>query len=416
MAGSGGRPTALYVHVPFCLSKCDYCDFTSATTAPDVRVASTSIAATCGSQLLEGLDLGDAYVTVALQRVEQAAERGVLSSVSTVYVGGGTPTRLGSRPIRLVSGVRAVLHLESNVEFTVETNPDTTDAARVRELVEAGVNRFSLGVQSFDDSVLTVLGRRHDAATARSACEILRATGRAFSVDLICGVPGQSELSWRETLEAAVASGAGHVSVYPLTVEEGTLMSARVESGLLVEPDSDSAASMMETAAELLGEAGLRRYEVASYARRNQHSQHNTGYWTGVPYVGIGPSAASMLDEDDYRLLTSDGIAPDRASAESRVRFVESEDLPGFLCGSWEQPPSSFELLTPDESAREDAMLGLRRSDGIEVALAARAGVLHVLEELQEKGLVVLDGSRWRPTGRGWLLGNEVFSRVWAGE
>jgi oxygen-independent coproporphyrinogen-3 oxidase len=412
---SGVQPVSLYVHVPFCLSKCAYCDFTSAATDPaspiDTSIAPPSGGVNCGKPQ----DLGDAFVSVVLKRVLEAADTGLFVTVPSVYVGGGTPTRLGTRLVRLVSGIRSLIGVDESVEFTVETNPDTTDAALVDALVKAGASRFSLGVQSFDDEVLRGLGRIHDRAAALKAIGILRATGLPFSVDLMCGIPGQSEDSWRKTVEIALESGAGHISVYPLVIEEGTPMHDRITAGSMEEPDVDVAASMMEKAAEMCHAAGLHRYEVASYARPGEQSCHNTGYWTGVPYVGIGPSAASMLSVTDFRRLVGETEAVASQPDSARVRFTADESIAGFLAGSWDHSPDLVEVLTPDEAAREDVMLGLRRSVGVGAALAEVAGLTGVLEQLRGEGLVVLHGSRWRPTERGWLLGNEIFSRVWAG-
>lgn len=412
---SGAQPVSLYIHVPFCLSKCAYCDFTSDATDPasplDVSIARPS--GTFGSGTPE--DLGDAFVSVVLERVVEAAEKGPLSAVSSVYVGGGTPTRLGARLVRLVAGIRSLIGVGAGFEFTVETNPDTTDAALIEALVAAGASRFSLGVQSFDDDVLQGLGRLHDGATAVRAIGVLRATGLPFSVDLMCGIPGQSEDSWRETVEIALESGAGHVSVYPLGIEKHTPMHDQVTNGSMEEPDSDVAASMMEKAAHMCHAAGLHRYEVASYARPGEESRHNTGYWTGVPYVGIGPGAASMLSVADFRMLVGETEAVASQPDAARVRFTAVESLDGFLAGSWGRSPDLLEVLTPDEAAREDVMLGLRRSAGVCTALVEAAGLAGVLEELRDEGLVVLQGSRWQPTQSGWLLGNEIFSRVWAG-
>jgi len=223
-------PVALYIHVPFCRSKCAYCDFTSAVS--DARWHAP-------------------YIDAILFSAAHWASYDLLDDVPTLYFGGGTPTILGDELVRLVRGLRDIITLRADAEITVETNPDTTDAALIEELVQAGVNRFSLGIQSLDDDVLRVLGRRHTAAQALEAATVLAGSGQPFSVDLICGIPGQSDGSWRETVCAALGTGAGHLSVYPLSIEDGTLLCEQVTASTLPEPDSDAAAAMMLTAEEV---------------------------------------------------------------------------------------------------------------------------------------------------------------------
>lgn len=366
---------ALYVHVPFCLSKCAYCDFASVPAADETAQA--------------------AYLAGVARHLDHWIGRGVFEGgVPSVYIGGGTPTVLGDRLTELVRVIISRTELAPGVEVTVETNPDATDAALIRSLVDAGVNRFSLGVQSFDPATLRFLGRRHDADTAARAAETLRATGVSFSVDLICGVPGLAQSAWSATLRRAVATGADHVSVYPLAVEDGTPLAADVDAGRVPDTDPDTAARDMVLAAEVLGEAGFVRYEVANYARPGHEARHNVGYWTGVPYVGIGPSAAGMLP-------TPDG---------GRTRFVFPRELSRWLEGDLAAPDT--ETLTAEQAAREDVMLRLRLAVGVPVERVEAAGLTAVLDGLAADGLVESGHGAWRTTERGWLLGNEVFERV----
>ncbi|HEY5506157.1 MAG TPA: radical SAM protein, partial [Coriobacteriia bacterium] len=211
-------PVSLYVHVPFCLSKCGYCDFYSVAGEPSLHAR---------------------FVDAALFEAGHWSHYGLLDDVPSVYVGGGTPTALGSELVRLITGLRETAAIRPGAELTVETNPETTDAAGIAALIETGVNRFSIGVQSFDDEVLATLGRCHYAERTYEALAVLRDAGVPFSIDLMCGVPGQSFESWEATLEAAVASGARHVSVYPLAVEEGTPLAAAILAGDVVRPDPD---------------------------------------------------------------------------------------------------------------------------------------------------------------------------------
>ncbi len=378
--------------------------------------------------------IGDAYVATALRTLRDGVDPTVLSDVPSVYIGGGTPTMLGERRLRtLIEGVFEVANVRTDAELTVEANPDSIDASLVEMLVahaarhlSAGVLRVSLGVQSFDDEVLQVLGRRHDAAGAHEALSVLMSSGIRASLDLMCGVPGQSLASWRESVVLAIDCGVGHISVYPLTIEEGTPFARALASGELEEPDEDLAAEMMELAEEMLQEAGLNRYEVANYARPGEESRHNSGYWTGVEYLGVGPSASSMLSPDtavqtylerELGLVAKRHVVapPGSPEAPARLRFSQSPLMSDFLTTRFDTAPEQLEWLTAADALREDAMLGLRLTRGITDDLASAAGVAEVLGNLQERGLVVHDAG-WRLTPHGWLLANEVFRLVWTGE
>jgi putative oxygen-independent coproporphyrinogen III oxidase len=406
IATSGGATNAsLYVHVPFCLLKCSYCDFHSTPMSREPGVA-------------------DHFAWAVGEGAGHWAALGVLDDVESIYIGGGTPTTLGTALVSLVEGLIGTARLASDAEITVETNPDTTDAKLVARLASAGVNRFSLGVQSFDDVVLRTLGRCHSAETAQRAIEDLAVTGAKVAIDLICGVPGQSLDSWTDSIDRAVGSGVGHVSVYPLSLAEGTPLAEAVSSGQMAAPDEDVAAEMMEIAEARFAAGGLRRYEIASYAREGQESAHNTGYWTGRPYVGIGPSAASMLTAETFEAAiaceawSDPGVAGVGRTLEgvpagtARVRFVRSADTIAFLRKPV-GPPEEVEYLTDPEATAEDAMLGLRLACGITDAVALSAGATDTLADLASRGLVEHSDGRWRMTHAGWLLGNEVFTAVW---
>jgi putative oxygen-independent coproporphyrinogen III oxidase len=393
---------SLYVHVPFCVSKCAYCDFYS-------RV---------GDEALHGR-----FVDAALFEIGHWSHFDLLDDVPSLYVGGGTPTVIGAQLVRLMAGLRATVGLRPDAEVTVESNPETTHPALVGELVAAGANRFSLGVQSFDDAVLSTLGRCHDAARAESAAAVLHAAGVPFSVDLICGVPGQTLDSWARTLETATSCGARHVSVYPLSVESGTPMAARLSAGALPAPDPDLAADMMLAAEAALTAAGMPRYEVASYARPGSESRHNTVYWTGGAYLGVGPAASSMLPFPDYvRVASAEGWAArgeGAAPAPARARFTHAGDLDGYMRRPLAEP-TELECLDAAEAAREDVMLGMRLTKGVTADRVDGAGLTAVMASLAAQGLVERlrdadDVEGWRTTDRGWLLGNEVFGAIWAG-
>ncbi len=385
-------PAHLYVHVPLCRSKCAYCDFYSLPLA-DVAEDVSSIAGSLASQARAWLarDVGPQLL-------------------KSLYVGGGTPTVLGSDLAGLVALLTTWFPLAPGAEVTVEANPESLDAPLAAALAEAGVTRVSLGVQSLDDGVLAFLERSHDAATARAAAKAVRDAGLALSVDLICGIPGQSAQSWIDTLNGALALRPEHVSVYPLAIEAGTPLSAAVAIGDVPEPDPDTAADMMLLAQHVLGQAGLARYEVANYALPGAESRHNTAYWTGAPYLGIGPGAHGMLDAATAAAV---GFMPARGENVARLRYSVACDLREGLTP---MPRLDVEVLTAAETRREDVMLGLRLTRGVTDDEAEAAGVTGALETLEAAGLVELVDSSWRTTERGWLLGNEVFSAVWAGE
>jgi oxygen-independent coproporphyrinogen-3 oxidase len=400
-------PVSLYIHVPFCVSKCAYCDFTSQTLAEAER--------------------GSRFVDAVLSTLDRAVAR-VVRDVPTVYFGGGTPTILGEELVRLVEGVRERAGVRPDAEITVETNPETTDPGLIEALVATGVNRFSLGVQSFDDAVLRTLGRAHDAARAAEACSTLSKAGVPFSIDLMCGVPGQTIESWSETLERAAATGALHYSVYPLSIEEGTPFFEAVAHGRLSRPSQDLAADMMLMARDSMAYHAMDRYEVANYAYPGYESRHNLVYWTGGAYVGIGPSAASMLPAEATLLLEPRSIwGPTQIEwlveepRAPRARFTMNETLSDFVHGGWDRMPAELEWLELSEMIREDMMLGLRLTEGVAVERFVCARLHDVMVGLADKGLAERfrsgDGEeRWRTTDRGWLLGNEVFGAVWAGE
>lgn len=267
---------ALYLHIPFCRAKCLYCDFDSR--------------ALTGCALEEAIG---AYCEGLSAQVDAHGNAGELSAVETVYVGGGTPSLLGGRLVGLVDLVRSYCE---PVEFTCEANPESFTLDLAQALRAAGVTRISLGVQSLNASELKAIGRIHSAEQAMLAIAQAKAAGFSTSCDVMCGLPGQTLDTFAETLRSLVTLNPGHVSVYPLQLEEGTPLARMEEAGEVEVPDEDFQAQCMDLAAEVLKEAGYERYEVASYAKPGHRCRHNIAYWTGKPYLGLGRSAASMLD------------------------------------------------------------------------------------------------------------------------
>ena len=293
---------ALYLHIPFCRAKCLYCDFDSR--------------ALTGCALEEAIG---AYCEGLSAQVDAHGNAGELSEVETVYVGGGTPSLLGGRLVGLVDLVRSYCE---PVEFTCEANPESFTLDLAQALRAAGVTRISLGVQSLNASELKAIGRIHSAEQAMLAVAQAKAAGFSTSCDVMCGLPGQTLDTFAETLRSLVTLNPDHVSVYPLQLEEGTPLARMEEAGEMEVPDEDFQAQCMDLAAEVLEEAGYERYEVASYAKPGHRCRHNIAYWTGKPYLGLGRSAASMLDVSKGECRTARFIArPDVQKGEgSRMR------------------------------------------------------------------------------------------------
>ncbi len=358
---------ALYIHLPFCVSRCSYCDFETRGVPADAPEI-------------------DEYVGGVVAEIRRLSKAGELAAIETVYLGGGTPTHLGgARLSSILYALGVSMRLAPEVECTVEANPESVGERLVRDLWALGANRLSVGVQSFDDDVLRTLGRAHDADAARAALGVARERFENVSADLMCGIPGQSDESFAESVREAASLGVAHVSVYPLTIEPGTPFDRLVMRGELPAPDDDVAARHMGLAARILREAGFERYEVASYARPGFACRHNVAYWTGVPYVGVGRSAATMTQNAERRMRMQNGEVTDDLDRAG----MEAEDL----------------------------MLGMRMAAGVsdERLDAARpwlAGLDEAIDEIVSLGLAERSDGRLRPTERGWLCGNELYGRL----
>ena len=404
--------TALYVHVPFCAQKCRYCDFDSRSFAAcDLDAAL------------------DSYFEQLYARLDSFGDSGALAQVRTVYTGGGTPSLAGERLVELA---RRISMWCKPVEFTCEANPESLAAELATALAEAGITRISLGVQTLDNIELAAIGRIHDANRALAAIATVKEVGLDVSCDLMCGLPGQTAASWRSTLDGVLAAAPHHVSIYPLTLEEGTplyRMACRDES---LEPDEDFQASCMDAARERLGAAGYHPYEVASYALDGHECAHNIAYWTGQGYLGLGRSAAGMLDDEDFDRLA--GLFPGVSSRGDayRVRLVQRDD---------DATAFEAEYLSQREAVAEDLMLACRMTRGVASDLLARAACVIPTGELAaacdralELGLAtwvpetlgihegpftsadVIAGhvrARLAPTHLGWLDGNVLFELFW---
>lgn len=360
---------ALYLHIPFCAKRCNYCDFcTQATNVEDPAI----------DKYLEGL----------IRDIRRASREAILGQIKTIYIGGGTPTFIGhKRLVNLIYTLSLSINLSPETEVTVEANPESLTKAMVKDLYSLGVNRMSLGVQSFVNSELKALGRIHDADTAASAIKTAQERIENVSIDLMCGLPGQTLASWEKSLKRATQSELTHISVYPLTIEADSLFGKARRSEEVVETDEDLQADMMEHAAQALDAQGFERYEVASYAYPGFQCAHNIAYWTGLPYLGLGKGAAGM-----------------RQNSSVRERFQDAQII---------------EQLTPAQAQLEDLMLGMRMSRGVsfedvEKAATRTPKILDTFTKLEAHDLITFEQGRYIPTGQGWLLGNELYNLIWS--
>jgi len=372
-------PLSLYVHLPWCLKKCPYCDFNSHA----VRGA------------LEELPQRR-YVDALIADLEAALPFVWGRRVHTIFIGGGTPSLFAPEEIeRLLAAIRARLPLEPGCEITLEANPGTFERERFHAFRAAGVNRLSIGVQSFDDARLAVLGRVHDSGQARAAIAEAKDAFETFNIDLMYALPGQTLTECEADLGAALAFGPPHLSVYQLTIEPNTYF-AKYPPLL---PDDDLASAMLDRITEQTAAAGLERYEVSAYARPGHRARHNLNYWEFGDYLGIGAGAHGKLS------------FPHRV-----VRQVRLRDPAAYLAEAEGGAAIASESeVTRAELPFEFMLNALRLREGFELArFAERTGlplsaIARPLEEAERRGLVERDLHHARPTGRGFDFLNDLL-------
>lgn len=391
LTGMAAARRGLYVHFPWCLAKCPYCDF-AVTVAPRIP----------GGRYQEALLRELALRLEAVPNWKEAP-------LDSLYFGGGTPSLWAPKEVQaFLEGVRARLSVRPGAEVTLEANPEVADTERLAGFRAAGVNRLSLGVQSFDARTLHALGRAHAPLEGKKAVARARSAGfDNVSLDLILGVEGQSLASAVKDAQAAAALGPEHVSAYVLTVErealaEETVFARRLRTGKLHLPPDGAVADMVEAVADVLSAAGLLRYEVSSYARPGRHSRHNALYWTGGEYLALGAGATGFFRTKGGGVRTAA-----HRSTEKWFLAVEAGQL----------PEAEVEALGPKELFAERLMLGLRFTKGLDVErLAKQSGEpsrAARLARLETEGLGehTADG-RFRLTRRGLLLHSEVCARL----
>lgn len=355
---------ALYIHIPFCVQKCNYCDFCSRVRDPE------------GPEVKE-------YTEYIVKEIRKASKEEKLGSIETIYIGGGTPSYIGSKNLSsILYAISMSINLENVKEFTIEANPESLREALVKDAWAMGVNRLSLGVQSFDDDLLKMLGRAHSAEGALEAIETARKRFENISIDLMCGIPGQSESTFEESLRKAIELNVPHISVYPLQIEPNTVFYKWKAQGKIDDVVEDDQADHMLLAAEVLEAAGYSHYEVSSYAKQGYESRHNLSYWKSKPYLGIGESATTMTQSADRRARVTDGQVDDE--------------------------------LSENQMLAEDCVLALRTKSGISCSLADKARSTFkdfdkAVEESISLGLLKQSDGAFVPTEQGWLLGNELY-------
>lgn len=370
------EPLALYIHWPFCLAKCPYCDFNS-----HVR------------DRIPQNRFRDALRAELAWEAERLGRR----RMTSVFFGGGTPSLMEPETAALlIADARRLFDAGPDLEITLEANPTSVEAGRLAAFRDAGINRVSLGVQSLDDTALRTLGRQHSAGQAVAALETARALFPRLSFDLIYARPGQTLAAWRAELRAALALAADHLSLYQLTIEPGTKFETLHRRGDLVLPDDDEGAALYETTAEEAARFGLLPYEVSNYAKPGHESRHNLTYWRYGDYAGIGPGAHGRLTLDGTLRATTRHRAPEP--------WAELVERAGH--GTREET-----VLTTEQRAREMLLMGLRLTEGIDpAAFLRRTGValaeavdLDVLARAIEADYLIVRPDRWRATAAGRL-------------
>ena len=410
----------VYIHVPFCLRRCGYCDFNTYT-AVDLGGGASRV--------------NYAAMTIREMRlVRDWQERhGVAEPpASTVFFGGGTPTILPADDlIAILNAIRELWGVEDGAEITTEANPDTVDAATIRALADGGFTRVSFGMQSAVPHVLRTLDRTHTPANVEAGVRAAGAAGLRSSVDLIYGAPGEGLEDWRTSVRTAIDLGVNHISAYALTVEPTTKMGRQIAAGVLPKPDDDDEAAKYEIADELFSAAGLQWYEISNWARPGYESRHNLGYWRNVDWAGIGPGAHSHYNRvepascrsESERSARPHGSSPQDCDVHGAIRSwdLAHPRLWSERVNAGQVPWAGSESITPMEALEETIMLGLRLREGLDLmalrtsldiggtsSAALDAGVA----ELEREGLVERRGSRLIPTLRGRLLNDAVIERM----
>ncbi|UQF71043.1 radical SAM family heme chaperone HemW [Vagococcus lutrae] len=369
-----------YLHIPFCEHICYYCDFNKV--------------------FIEGQPV-DEYIDMLIREMSFLKEEVSAHPLSTMYIGGGTPTSLSAKQLeKLMIGIHEQLPLASGVEFTVEANPGDLTADKIAVLKDYGVNRLSMGVQSFDDRLLKKIGRKHTASDVFDTMRLLEKSGlNNVSIDLIYALPGQSLESFQDSLDKALSLDLPHYSLYSLILENQTVFYNLARQGRLHLPDEDEEGDMFDLAASFMEAHGRKQYEISNFAIPGKESQHNLVYWNNEEYYGLGAGASGYLDGVRYR-----NFGP----IQQYMQPLKEQ----------KRPIRDEEILTEQARMEEELFLGLRKREGVSYALfyekfkqSLDEVFGNVIEELVAEKLLVKDTQHIALTRRGLALGNNVFQR-----
>lgn len=367
-------PDFLYIHIPFCIKKCLYCDFFSV--PYDESLVKAYVKSLCGELLLK---------------------RDLAGTLKTVYIGGGTPSLLPDECItQLLNCLRSGFDLSPLAEITAEANPGTLHERGINAMLSLGVNRLSIGIQSFNNAELKTIGRIHTAEDALRSIDLAKKAGvRNCSIDLIYGIPGQTMESWRDTVSLAIDQAPSHISAYELTPEEHAPLFALIKSGEIEMSDEELILEMYDHAIDYLDAHGYEHYEISNFARRGSRCIHNLNYWDRGEYIGLGAGAHSFVggsrsenvrDIHDYILRVDQGVVPETQSMR----------------------------ITAPEALKEFLFLGLRKTEGISIEQAEKKGVniRAECEEMIDDDYLEISDDRLRLTRKGIVVSNAVIARI----
>lgn len=356
----------LYIHVPFCRTKCSYCGF--------YRVTE--------------IGLRERYVESIIKELELNGRDFLKKDIRTIYVGGGTPSILTGEELRKIieEGVKRHWSLNKVEEFTVEVNPDDVTTEYLRELKNIGVNRISMGVQCLEDSILKTINRRHTSKIARDAVKMIKSEFDNVSLDYIYGLPGQNIEIVSRDIEEMLNMGVQHLSAYALSVEEGSILEKQIEKGLVALPDEDMVLEQYDVIIELMKKYGWRHYEVSNYACDDEHvAKHNSSYWDKRPYLGVGPAASSY-----------DG--------ENR-RWTNVENVSNYVKGVYD---IEEDILNEEDLLNEKIMLGLRTDRGVDISEFDEK----MQKRFKDNTDIIVDNGRYKITEKGWMIYNRIVSSL----
>lgn len=365
---------SVYVHWPFCKSKCPYCDF--------------------NSHVAQNID-NDAYINAYLKEIEYYASKlGKGTEITTIFFGGGTPSLAPPHFFeKVISSLAQHFKMASDVEITMEANPTSVEAEKFKEFKQAGINRVSMGIQSFDDANLKFLGREHSAHEAQKAIEIAAGTFDRYSFDLIYTLPGQSVQAWEKELNRAISLGSRHLSLYQLTIEKGTPFYSQHRKNVFEMPDDELSAEMFECTNNIMDTLGLPPYEISNYAREGQECRHNLAYWQYRNFIGIGPGAHGRYQADGKRSATM--------KIHSPTNWLKAVDEKGLGL-------QSSTDINDSQAFEEKIIMGLRMYKPLEID----TGKLKNLEHLKAHGLLNYTQNKVMVTDKGRLLLNKIISEI----